>query len=110
MLGFWLLGEGLVTLAQLPVPGGIPGFFGLLTCLLLGWIPATWVRQGAAGLLKHLSLYFVPAMMAVVKYKELVSLDGLKLVAATMAGTLIVMVGTALVVEASFRWRVARGH
>jgi holin-like protein len=84
------------------------GFLALLACLLLGWIPSTWVAHGSAGLLKHLPLYFVPAMLAVVKYKELVSLDGLKLLLATVVGTLLVMTGTALVVELSFRRRMAR--
>ncbi|WP_009958498.1 CidA/LrgA family protein [Verrucomicrobium spinosum] len=109
LVAFWLAGEMIVKALHLPVPGSVLGFFGLLSCLLFRWIPVSWVQYGSTGMLKHLSLFFVPAMLAVVKYKELVSLDGVKLVLATIAGTLTVMIGTALVVEASLRWRVRHG-
>lgn len=104
---FWLSGEAVVRTLHWPVPGSVAGFAGLLLCLLLGWLPVSWVQAGSSTLLKHLSLFFVPAMLAVIKYKELVSLDGLKLVMATMLGTLAVMVGTALLVEFSLRRKSA---
>jgi holin-like protein len=109
LVAFWLAGEMIVKALHLPVPGSVLGFFGLLICLLFRWIPVSWVQHGSTGMLKHLSLFFVPAMLAVVKYKELVSFDGLKLVFATIAGTLTVMIGTALVVETSLRWRMRHG-
>lgn len=106
LVAFWLAGEMITKQLHLPVPGSVLGFFGLLICLLFRWIPVSWVQHGSTGMLKHLSLFFVPAMLAVVKYKELMSFDGLKLVFATVAGTLTVMIGTALVVEASLRGRL----
>ncbi len=68
-------------------------------------LPLDWLEHGADGLLNHLMLFFVPAMLALVDHPELLSPLGLKLVAAVVISTIIVMVGTACVVELGFRIR-----
>lgn len=93
---------------QLPIPSGVLGLAMLLLMLEAGIFSVGWFRRGAARLLAHLVLFFVPAMLAVVNHGELMSATGLKLLAAVLIGTPLVMLGTALVVEAGFR--LARGH
>jgi len=50
-------------------------------------------------------LFFVPAVMALLNHRELLGMVGFKLFAVIVGSTLGVMAGTALVVDASFRWR-----
>ncbi|PTY02124.1 CidA/LrgA family protein [Opitutaceae bacterium EW11] len=95
--------NALTRVLGLPVPGSIVGLFLLLGLLLSGAVPVAWFSQGARGLLDHLMLFFVPAMLGLVDHPELVGPLGFKLLLAVFVGTPAVMVGTALVVEAGFR-------
>jgi holin-like protein len=86
-----------------PLPGSILGLAILLLALEMRLFTAGWFRRGASKLLAHLILFFVPAMLAVVNHRELISSTGLKLLAAVLVGTPLVMIGTAAVVELGFR-------
>lgn len=101
---FWGLGEGVVRLTGLPLPGGIVGMVVVLGLLSGGFIRPASVRRGASWLLAEMLLFFVPAVMAVLDHKELVGLDGLKIGAVILLGTLMVMAGTALAVDLCLRW------
>lgn len=110
LIALWAVCDRAVAAWHLPVPAGVVGF-GLLLCLLgSGRVSADWLRGGAAGMLDHLVLFFIPAMLALVDHPELLGMLGLKLLGAVALGTLIVMVGTALTVELSLRWRRAHTH
>lgn len=105
LITLWWGCDALVRAMSLPVPGGVLGMAVLLLLLATGGIPSAWVRRGSAGLLDHMLLFFAPATMALLDHPELFSLTGLKILAVIVVGTLLVMVGTALAVEACFRWR-----
>jgi len=100
----WWACDRLVRALALPVPGGILALALLLGLLLSGWLPADLVRRGAGGLLDHMVLFFVPAVMALLNHPEWLGLVGLKILLAIVLGTLAVMVGTGWVVELCFRW------
>lgn len=105
---FWVLGEAIVRLAQLPLPGGIVGMVVVLALLASGWIRPAAVRRGAYWLIAEMLLFFVPAVMAVLDHHEFVGLLGLKIVAVILVGTVLVMGGTALTVDLCYRWRARR--
>jgi holin-like protein len=108
LLVIWMAADWLVTLAHFPVPGSVVGLLAVLLVLETGMLSPSWIERGADGLLDHLMLFFVPAMLALVDHGELVSLLGLKLLVAVLLGTLMVMAGTALVVEFGLRWSRAQ--
>ena len=61
LLLYQLIGEVLIVLLQLPVPGPVMGMiFLFVTLLIRGSIPEQ-LRVTAQGLLRYLSLLFVPA-------------------------------------------------
>lgn len=99
----WAVCEWTARRWSLPVPGSILGLAVVLLALESGMISLGWLRRGASGLLAHLMLFFVPAMLAVLNHRELISATGLKLLAAILVGTPLVMAGTAAVVEIGFR-------
>ncbi|WP_419899531.1 CidA/LrgA family protein [Roseomonas sp. USHLN139] len=86
-------------LARLPLPGSILGMLLLLAAIGGGLLPARWVRQGAGLLLAHLVLFLIPPMLALTEHPDLLSLVGLKLLGAILLGTLVVMAGTAKVID-----------
>lgn len=104
LAAFWVAGEAFVRLVKLPVPGGIVGMVVVLTLLASGWLRPASVRRGASWLLAEMLLFFVPAVMAVLDHKELIGLDGLKIAAVILLGTVMVMGGTALAVDLCWRW------
>lgn len=105
----WLAADRVVSAFQLPLPGSILGLFAVLVILETGLVSRAWFERGADSLLNHLMLFFVPAMLGLVDHRELLSVLGLKLLAAVLFGTLLVMVCTALVVEFGLRLRSSEG-
>lgn len=108
LIGIWAICEAAARGLRLPIPGSVLGIGVLLLALESRLVSVAWFRRGASGLLNHLILFFIPAMLAVVSHRELFSLTGLKLLAAVLIGTPLVMICTALVVEIGFRLRPVR--
>ncbi|MDR3517869.1 MAG: CidA/LrgA family protein [Azospirillaceae bacterium] len=108
LIGLWWLSDTAVRYLEIPVPGAVIGLAALLVLLISGWAPAAWFRRGTKGLLDHMLLFFLPAAMALLDHRDLFGVAGLKVVLAVVVGTVLVMVGTALSVEACFRWSARR--
>ncbi len=91
------LGEAVVRLAGLPVPGPVLGML-----LLFGWLayrgemPEPLART-TAGLLEHLSLLFVPAGTGVVLYLDLIASEWTAIAAALVVSTVATILVTAFV-------------
>jgi len=105
LIAIWFACEAFVRALALPVPGGVLGMALLLVALASGRVRLAWFRRGGSGLLDHMLLFFVPATMALLDHRELFSLTGVKVLAVILVGTLLVMTGTALSVEACIRWK-----
>ncbi len=100
LLALQWLGEVLVRLAGLPVPGPVLGM-----ALLLGWLTATGgpsptLDKTSTGLLAHLSLLFVPAGVGVIAHLGPLADAALPLTAAIVVGTVVALVVTGLVTQA----------
>ncbi|MBQ5946059.1 CidA/LrgA family protein [Massilia sp. ST3] len=66
LLVFQCLGEGIVFVLKLPVPGPVAGMLLLMAALIAFPRLQTLVEQAANTLLSHLSLLFVPAGVGIV--------------------------------------------
>lgn len=98
-----LVGETLVLLTGLPVPGPVLGMLLLLG--LLVWrrgIPDE-LGKTADTLLAHFSLLFVPAGVGVMLHWERIQGDWLAIAAALLLGTLITLVVTAVTMAGTQR-------
>lgn len=104
LVGFWLMGEVVVRLSGLPLPGGIIGMALVLLLLLSGRISLFSMKRGAEWFLAEMLLFFVPAVLAVLEHGELIGMLGLKIMAIILVGTLTVMTVTALTVDFCYRW------
>lgn len=107
--GFWLVGEAVVRLTHLPVPGGVVGMVLVLGLLVGGWLRPARVKHGAARLLGDMLLFFVPAVVAVIDHREFLGATGLKVLAVILVGTVMVMASTAITVDLAYRWRMREG-
>ncbi|ARP90680.1 hypothetical protein CAL14_10500 [Bordetella genomosp. 9] len=88
---------------RLPLAPGVVGLLAVLALLLSGAVRVEWIKGGANWMLNELVLFFIPSVVAVVKYSDLFRREGVQLVLAIGFGTLLVMAATALAVHAGRR-------
>ena len=101
---FSLAGQKIAGVLDLPVPGGIVGLILVLGLLASGKLQVQAVRRGANWLLGEMLLFFVPAVMSLLDHHEFLGMLGLKVLATIVAGTAMVMIGTALTIDLCYRW------
>jgi holin-like protein len=92
-----LAGEAMVRALDLPVPGPVVGMV-LLFALLIAKAPLpAMIQDTSDGILRHLSLLFVPAGVGLVNNLDRLGSDGLKLFLVVLLSTAIALACTALV-------------
>lgn len=90
-----LIGEVVVFVFQLPLPGPVVGMALMLGLLCLKKGLSTTMEPTTSRLLKHLSLLFVPAGSGVILYLDLIAKEWLPIVISLILGTLLSIVFSA---------------
>lgn len=98
-----LIGEAVVRLTYLPVPGPVLGLVLMLAFLALRKSIPGSLETTASGLLKHLSLLFVPAGVGVLQHLARIQAEWLALAAALLVSSVATIVVTAVVMRAMMR-------
>lgn len=93
---------------HLPLPANLVGMLIMLTLIVCRVIPLNWVRAGARWLLAEMLLFFVPAVVAVVNYAQLLMVDGWRIFLVIALSTMMVLGATAWVVDKVYRYEVSR--
>ena len=106
--GLFVCAEYLVNWLHLPLPANLVGMLMLLALIICRVIPLYWVRAGARWLLAEMLLFFVPAVVAVVNYTQLLMVDGWRIFLVIALSTLMVLGATAWVVDKVYRYEVCR--
>ena len=99
LIGFWLLGEIVVRMTDLPIPGGIAGMLIVLGLLTSRRLDVTWLRLGSEWLLAEMLLFFIPAVLVVLDHREFLGIVGLKIFVVIVLGTILVMTITAFTID-----------
>lgn len=85
------------------MPAGLMGFALLAVGLFGGWVKPGWLQRGTNWLLADMLLFFVPAMLVVTDYPELIRSQGLQILAVIVLSTACVMAVTAFAVDRVYR-------
>lgn len=88
------------------MPAGLIGFALLAVGLFSGLIKVRWLQTGTNWLLAEMLLFFVPAMLVVTEYPDLIRHQGLRILAVIVASTACVMAVTALAVDRIYRFEL----
>lgn len=110
-VGLFIFSQHLVTWLHLPLPANIVGMILLLTMIMLRILPVKWVKAGSNWLLAEMLLFFIPAVVAVVNYSDLLRVEGWRILMVITLSTLLVLAATGLVVDRVSRfelWLAAR--
>ncbi|MDH4583226.1 CidA/LrgA family protein [Pseudomonas sp. BN415] len=110
LLGLYVLGCQVALLLGWPIPGGVIGLGLLLVAFASGWAKPAALQLGAGLLMAEMLLFFIPALMSLLDYGVLLRHDGWRILLVIGASTLLVMLATALTVEAVCRWRMRHEH
>ena len=94
ILAVWSCADVLQKLLNLPVASGVLGFFLLLFLLEMKWFKLAHVERGADLLLAELLLFFIPPVVGVIQYPDLLIASGWKIL-------LVILISTALVMMVS---------
>ncbi|WP_312952050.1 CidA/LrgA family protein [Superficieibacter sp.] len=106
--GLFVIAEYLVAWLHLPLPANLVGMLMLLALIVCRAVPLPWVRAGSRWLLAEMLLFFVPAVVAVVNYSQLLRVEGWRIFAVIALSTLMVLGATAWVVDKVYRYELTR--
>ncbi|HEF0087954.1 TPA: CidA/LrgA family protein [Citrobacter youngae] len=106
--GLFVFAQYLVSWLHLPLPANLVGMVLMLALIICRVIPLSWIRAGARWLLAEMLLFFVPAVVAVVNYTQLLLVDGWRIFAVIAISTLMLLGATAWVVDKVYRYEMSR--
>jgi len=99
LIAAWWLADEAASALHLPFSGGVVGLFVLVALLLSGWMRPAAIELGANWLLANMLLFFIPLVVSVVQFTQLLKSQGLMLFVNIGLGFASVMLATALTVE-----------
>ena len=108
LLVYQLIGEVTVVALRLPIPGPVVGMALLFVTLILRGGVGDDLRETANGLLRHLSLLFVPAGVGVMAHLGRLSHEWLPITVSLVLSTLVTIAVTAVVMRALLARRARR--
>lgn len=87
----YIIGSAIQQYFNLFVPGSIIGLILMFTLLAMGLFKVKWIEVGAEFMMKHLVIFFIPAVVGAINYYELFIGRGSLLIVTTVISTILVM-------------------
>lgn len=97
LFGLSALGNWIVDVLALKIPGSVIGMVLLLLLLMTKIIRVEWIEDSAGFLTKHLAFFFIPIAVGLMSYGALFKAEGIPLFIALIISMTIGLVVTALV-------------
>ncbi len=88
------------------IPQGLIGMFALFLLLLTKTLPYTWVQKGAAWLIGSMLLFFIPAVIALIDYSELMIHRGFAILSSVFISIILVLFAVAWVVNKTYQYEI----
>ncbi|MDP5239541.1 CidA/LrgA family protein [Uliginosibacterium sp. 31-16] len=105
----WLVAVELSARWLHQIPPTVSGIAIALALLGLGLLKREWLADGSAWLLREMLLFFIPVVIAVLQYQQMLDGKLLSILLVIIGSTACVMIATALAVDLAWRlearWR-----
>lgn len=85
---FYYIGVFIVEITGLPLPASIIGLVLLAFCLQMKWVKVEYIREGAGFLIAFMTLFFIPPIVGIIDYPQLLSVEGFLLLGTVFVSTL----------------------
>jgi holin-like protein len=102
---FSMAGNAAVDHLHWHIPGPMLGMVLLFVLLRTKLIRLDWVEAGANWLLADLLLFFIPAAVGIIQYRQAMAVDGSRVLLVIGLSTIAVMICTGLLAEGVMRYR-----
>lgn len=99
LLAFFASGTLLNKWLHIPLPGNLLGMLILTVCLVTGWIKMELVEQASSFLLRHMLLFFVPILVGVAQYFDLITKSLWPVLLSLFIGPPLVMLASGRIVQ-----------
>ncbi|CAN5118831.1 CidA/LrgA family protein [soil metagenome] len=109
VLVFQALGEVISFALHWPIPGPVLGMVLLIAWLFLRPRSADALRPNTTALLKHLSLFFIPACVGVMQHTDRIAREWFPIIVTIGVSSMLAMGVTALVIEWTRKWQARHG-
>lgn len=96
LYGFYKLGSWIQDVLHLFIPGSVIGMMLLFTLLATGVLKVRWLEAGLQFMVRHLSLFFIPATIGIMNYLDLFQGKGVLLILIVLISTVLVMATSGL--------------
>lgn len=96
LYGFYYIGVFIVELTGLPLPASIVGLVLLFISLQLKLIKVELIQLGAGFLITFMTLFFIPSVVGIIDYPQLLSMDGMILMATVVFSTMFAIYITSI--------------
>lgn len=110
LIFIWWISSLIQQALNLPVSAGVIGLLLVLIALLSGLFKLPWIKTGSDFILGELVLLFIPCVVGIIKYKDLLLTQGWQLVLSVVIGTFCVMLTTAYSVYFGFKLEARLKH
>jgi len=110
LIFIWWISSLIQRALNLPVSAGVIGLLLVLIALLSGLFKLQWIKTGSDFILSELVLLFIPCVVGIIKYKDLLLTQGWQLILSVVIGTFCVMVATAYSVYFGFKLEARLKH
>lgn len=99
LIAIWLI-TGLIHRHILPfIPQGFLGMMFLFLMLLSRLFPLNFISEGSRFLIAHMPLLFIPSVVQIIEYKELLRDYGITIITSIFLGSIAVMFSVGFVVD-----------
>ncbi|MGK5025979.1 CidA/LrgA family protein [Janthinobacterium sp. RB2R34] len=99
LIAAWWAADRAAAALHLPFSGGVVGLFVLVALLASGRVKPAAIELGANWLLANMLLFFIPLVVSIVQFTDLIKAKGLILLLDIGLGFACVLLATAFTVE-----------
>lgn len=99
LYGFYYIGVFIVQLTGLPLPASIIGLVILFISLQLKFIKVEMIQMGASFLIGFMTLFFIPPVVGIIDYPQLLSVNGTILMASVVISTMFAIYITGVLTQ-----------
>lgn len=104
----FLLSVFIVEKLSIPLPANIVGMVILFAAMFTKIIPVHYVRRGSSLLLSEMLLFFIPAVVAIINYFDILEDEGIRILLVIILSTTLVLSATAYIVDKVFKYEMRK--
>ncbi len=87
----YLIGEGIQKFFHLSIPGNVIGFILMFVLLKYKLIKERYIKDASHILISYLILFFIPYLVRIVTYKDIISKDFLSIVFSILGSYVVLL-------------------